>query len=122
MEVGGFTPPSEIIMFLRYIDFIFAPFRAINNKILGVKNIKGNIQVDINRAKAMSRRGQQFVGDANAKVGKVAGVQQQAAGPQVFGQQGAQFMQPQQGMPQQQMPGMPPSMPMASPQIRTTGF
>ena len=36
-------------MFLKYLDFIFAPFRAINNKIIGVKNIKGNIQVDVNR-------------------------------------------------------------------------
>ena len=45
---------------LRYIDFIFAPFRAINNKILGVKNIKGNIKVDVNRAKALGKRGKNF--------------------------------------------------------------
>ena len=32
--------PHEGIMFLKYIDFIFAPFRAVNNKILGIKNIK----------------------------------------------------------------------------------
>ena len=25
-------------MFLKYIDFIFQPFRAINNKIIGAKN------------------------------------------------------------------------------------
>ena len=40
-------------MFLKYIDFIFAPFRAINNTIIGVKNIKGNIQVDVNRSKSL---------------------------------------------------------------------
>jgi len=44
-------------MFLRYIDFVFAPFRQIWNKFLGIKNIKGNIQVDINRSKALMNRG-----------------------------------------------------------------
>ena len=29
-------------MFLKYLEFIFAPFRAVNNKILGVKNIRVN--------------------------------------------------------------------------------
>ena len=46
-------------MFLRYIDFIFAPFRAIRNKIVGVQNIKGNIRVDVGRAKSLGRRGKQ---------------------------------------------------------------
>ena len=58
-------------MFLKYLDFIFAPFRAINNKILGVKNIKGNIQVDINRAKSLKSRGPECgrdrVGQMNAE-------------------------------------------------------
>jgi hypothetical protein len=79
-------------MFLRYIDFIFAPFRAINNKILGVKNIKGNIQVDINRAKSMGKRGQRFAKDANQKVGQLGHM----------GQQNGQNGQPQNGAPQQQ--------------------
>ena len=65
-------------MFLKYIDFIFAPFRAINNKFLGVKNVKGNIMVDINRSKSLGQRGQQFVGNANAKVQNL-GQQGQAA-------------------------------------------
>ena len=49
-------------MFLKYFDFIFAPFRAINNKIMGVKQIKGNIQHDINRSKSLANQGQQMVG------------------------------------------------------------
>ena len=87
-------------MFLKYIDFIFQPFRAINNKILGVKNIKGNIKVDINRAKALGSRGKAAMGQAgefNQKLNQM-------------GQQGAQ-MQQQAGQP----PGMPPGMPGAMP-------
>jgi hypothetical protein len=51
-------------MFLKYIDFIFQPFRAINNKIIGARNIKGNIQVDINRAKSLGLRGKSAIGRA----------------------------------------------------------
>jgi hypothetical protein len=91
-------------MFLKYIDFIFQPFRAIYNKWLGVKNIKGNFQVDVNRAKAMGKRGQQFVGDANAKVGNFAGgQQQQQAAAGANGQPAQQGYQPQMGYQQPQM-------------------
>jgi len=125
-------------VFLKYFEFIFAPFRAINNKILGVKNIKGNIQVDVNRAKSLGKRGQNFAASANK-------VNQQAQG---YGQQQQPGQQPVQGQPQQQqqggyymqqpgipgqapgapgMPGMPgapgaPGLPMANPPIRTTGW
>ena len=92
-------------MFLKYIDFIFAPFRAINNKILGVKNVKGNIQVDINRAKSMGRRGQRFAKDANEKVAKVGG-QGQNGQPQ-NGQPQAQGYQPQMGYQQPLAQGQP---------------
>lgn len=93
-------------MFLKYIDFIFQPFRAINNKWLGVKNIKGNIKVDMNRAKAMGKRGQQFAGEANQKIAgfggppnaQQAGQQPGQAGPQQGG------YQPQMGY-QQAAPG-----------------
>ena len=56
-------------MLFRYLDFIFAPFRAINNKILGVKNVKGNLKIDYNRAKAMGSRGKGAVACANKKLG-----------------------------------------------------
>jgi FHA domain len=97
-------------MFLRYLDFIFQPFRAINNKILGVKNIKGNIQVDINRAKSMGKRGQQFVGDANQKVAGFGahGQQQQGQQPgQAPAQQGYQAQMGYQQQPFAQPPQQP---------------
>ena len=49
-------------MFLKYLDFVFAPFRATNNKIVGAKNIRGNIAVDLNRSKAMAQQGKQLAG------------------------------------------------------------
>jgi len=90
-------------VFLRYVDFIFAPFRAIRNKIIGVQAIKGNIQVDVNRAKSLGRQGQNFAGQAG-QWGQ-QGQQMNQAGGQYA--QGAQQMQQGQGMP----PGMPPGMP-----------
>lgn len=90
-------------MFLRYIDFIFAPFRAINNKIIGVKNIKGAFAVDIQRAKAMKLRGQQYAAEVNQKVGQHAGGQQGA------GQNGVQQQAYQPGVQSMQQPGMLPS-------------
>jgi hypothetical protein len=91
-------------MFLKYFDFIFAPFRAIQGKIIGVKNIKGSIQVDVNRVKSMGQYGKDKVGEVNAKVN--------AAGGQA--QQGAQAMQQAGGQP-----GAPAA---AGPAIRTEGF
>jgi hypothetical protein len=87
-------------VFLRYVDFIFVPFRAIRNKIIGVQSIKGNIQVDMNRAKSLGRQGQNFANQA----GQYNQQANQAGGQYP---QGAQQMQQGQGMP----PGMPPGMP-----------
>jgi hypothetical protein len=132
-------------MFLKYFEFIFAPFRSVNNKIMGVQNIKGNIQVDINRAKSMKARGAQFAGEANGKINGFAGQQvvgnQQAIGAGAAmqqqggmpgGQPGMPGGQPQQGgmpggQPQQGAPGMPPGMPGMPPQqqgpaIKEKGF
>jgi hypothetical protein len=136
-------------VFLRHLDFIFAPFRAINNKIIGVKNIKGNIKVDINRSKNLANRGKQFAGKAgglNQQVQQQAGQQpQQQQQPQQsqYGQP-QQYQQYQQGASQMQQPGMPapgmpgapmgapgmpgqpgapgPGMPTPNPPVRTTGF
>lgn len=129
-------------MFLRYIDFIFAPFRAINNKIIGVRNIKGNFAVDVRRARAMKLRGQQYAAGVNQKVAQHAGGQQ-AAGvqPVAGGQNGVQQqayqpgVQPMQqqgmspspipaGMPAQPMgaPSMPGGAPNPNPPIRNKGF
>ena len=109
-------------MFLRYLDFVFAPFRAAYNKFIGVKNIHGNIKVDINRAKALKNRGKNFAGQVNQFSQKLNANGQPEGQPQ----QGQQ-MQPGQGqqgayMQQGQQPGMPgpPGMPQAnSPTITT---
>ncbi len=119
--------------FFQYFDFLFRPFRAINNKIIGVRAVKGNFMVDVNRSKALLNRGKSFAGDANRHVNQYAQKAGQQAGqpgqpqpqmpqgyPQQPGypvqQQGAQYMQ--QGMPgapgmpgMPGAPGMPPGMP-----------
>jgi len=115
-------------MFLQYFDFIFAPFRAVRNAIVGVRTTKGNIQNDISRSKNMVNMGKGYVGQAgeyNQKLNKMVGGQPAQA-------QGAQVMQQGQGMPGATgapgMPGAPPGappapgMPNPNPPIRTKGF
>jgi hypothetical protein len=110
-------------MFLKYFEFIFAPFRAVNNKILGIKNIKGNIQVDINRAKNLKNRGQSALDKANKygnqynQMGQQGGQMQQGQPPGMPG-----MPQMPQGMPG--MPGMPgaPQGPNPNPPVITRGF
>ncbi len=116
-------------MFLKYLDFVFAPFRMAYNKFIGVKNIHGNIKVDINRAKALKNRGKNFAGQVNQfnqklnAHGQAVNDQGQPVDPQGQpippGQQQMQGQQPQQGaqMQQGQQPGMPgpPGMPGAPP-------
>ncbi|MEJ7600563.1 MAG: FHA domain-containing protein [Kofleriaceae bacterium] len=126
-------------MFLKYFDFIFAPFRAINNKIIGVKNIKGNISVDVNRAKSMGARGKQFANKAQGfnqqlnqgqQQGQLPPGQQQQGAPQQGGapnyQQGGQMQQGQPGYPgmpgQPGQPGGQPGMPNPNPPIFAKGF
>jgi hypothetical protein len=113
-------------MFLKYIDFIFQPFRAINNRILGIKNIKGNIRMDISRARSLKDRGQSALQRANVFNQKVNQMGQQPQGGQMQ-QQGQPPAMP--GMPQmpQGMPGMPgmggaPQGPNPNPPIITKGF
>ncbi|HEY1554580.1 MAG TPA: FHA domain-containing protein [Kofleriaceae bacterium] len=138
--------------FFQYIDFVFAPFRAVKNKILGVQNFKGNMMVDVNRSKALVGQGKQFAGNAQQKANQWGG-QAQPGQPQQAQQPGAQYM-PQQGMPPQGgfppgmppqggfpppggfppgmappgmpgmpgMPGLPPGAPNPNPPIRTKGF
>jgi|SRR5882672_2900356 len=104
-------------MFLRYFDFIFRPFREFNAKIRGVQSVKGNIQVDLNRAKALAGRGK-------GAMQKAQGYGQQFN--QMGQQQGGQM--PQQGQPpgMPQMPGMPgmgaPQGPNPNPPVITKGF
>jgi FHA domain-containing protein len=98
-------------VFLKYIDFIFEPFRKIRTKWWGVKNIKGNIAQDVSRSKAMVGQGKQMVG-------QVQGYNQQV---NQYAQGGQQM---QQGMPQGGAPGAPgaPGGPNPNPPITTKGF
>src|SRR5688500_8158016 len=73
-------------MFWKYLEPLFAPFKQARNKAVQAKNIKGNIKVDVNRAKQMGKAGQNFAKDAAAK-GQAA--QGAAAGAQQSMQQGA---------------------------------
>jgi len=90
-------------VFWRLLEPIFAPFRAIRNKVVGVQNIKGNIKVDIQRAKNLADQGKNAAGQV-----------------QNFNQQAGQAMQ-QPGVPGAPgAPGAPPP-PNANPPIREQG-
>jgi FHA domain len=100
-------------VFLKYIDFIFNPFRALKAKWMGVKGVHGAIKGDVNRAKALGS-----VAKHHAK-----SAQQFAGQPLVPGQQqGAQMQGQQPGPPG--MPGAPgaPAGPIPNPPIRLQGF
>lgn len=67
-------------MFLKYVDFIFVPFRTIRNKWTKAKNIKGNVQVDVNRvksygnvAKGYGERAKGYAGQAQDAAGQAQG-------------------------------------------------
>lgn len=101
-------------MFLKYLDFIFTPFRAIQSKWMGVKSVHGSIKGDASRAKAIASR-------AQAGVKEAQGYANQA---QQYSQQGQQPMQ--QGQPGMQgppgAPGAPAAGPIPNPPIRSQGF
>jgi hypothetical protein len=111
-------------MFLRYIDFIFAPFREIRNKFLRVKNIKGNIQMDVKRVQALKQRGKNAAGEYNQKLAQwhqqqpQQGAQMQQGGqpPGAPGMPGMPQMPPMQGMPGA------PQVPNPNPPIISKGF
>ncbi|MBK9030059.1 MAG: FHA domain-containing protein [Myxococcales bacterium] len=96
---------------------ILAPFRAMRNKWVGVKSIKGSVQSDMSRAKNLNSQ----VKGYGANAAKLAGQGQAAAAGAQQQVQGAQgYMQ--QGMPG--APGAPGAAPPMNPNppIRTAGF
>src|SRR6266700_1794576 len=104
-------------MFLRYFAFIFAPFRAIRNQWMSVRNVQGNIHMDIKRVQSLKSRGKNAVGEFNQKLNQFGQPQQGAQMQQQAGQPpGAP------GMPA--MPGMPgaPPVPNPNPPVITKGF
>ncbi len=86
-------------MFLEYIDFIFVPFRAVWNKWLSAKNVKGSFQMEVRRVKGLKDLGKQKVIDAKQNLNEY---QQKYSGqPGQQGQPGQPGQQP--GQPGQQM-------------------
>jgi hypothetical protein len=104
-------------MFYKYFEVILAPFRAINSKIFGIKNIKSSLQVDANRLKSIKNQGADMAQRANQWNQKMMGQ------PPQGGQMQQQGQPP--GMPQMQgMPGMggAPQGPNPNPPIIKRGF
>lgn len=105
-------------MFLKYLEPIFKPYRAVRNAIIRVRTTKGNFKAEVDRVK-------RFGGVAKGKVGQAQGHLKQAQGQAQKVQGQAQKIQGQaqqvhgqaqklqmHGQVQGQMPGtgqMPPT-------------
>jgi hypothetical protein len=99
-------------MFWRYLQPIFAPFKKARSNVNQVKNVKGNVQVDVNRAKMLGNQGKNVVGKAQQHG---AAAQQGAAGAQ------AQMAGAQQPMQAPGSPAAPPGGINPNPPIMTKG-
>lgn len=66
-------------MFWKYLEPIFAPFRSARAKVNQVQNVKGNVKVDVDRAKRLGKQGQNMVGAGQAAAGQAQGQAQGAA-------------------------------------------
>jgi hypothetical protein len=104
-------------VFLKYIDFIFQPFRAIKTKWMSAKGAVGSVTGDANRMKQLANRGKDAAKQAQGYAGQAQQLNQQAQGAQMQGQPGGP-----PGMPG--APGAPgaPAGPIPNPPIRTQGF
>ena len=71
---------------------ILKPFREIRNKFASAQSIKGQVKMDVSRAKGLGKNVQGYGADAAKYAGQgqaaAAGAQQQAQGAQGFMQQG----------------------------------
>ena len=110
-------------MFFKYFEFILLPFRNIRNQWMSARNMKGNIQMDVNRVKSLKARGKMAVGDFNQKLNQFGQPQQPQQGAQMQQQAGQPPGAPgMPGMPGMQgMPGAPPG-PSPNPPVITKGF
>ena len=103
------------MLFEKVFGPIIAPFRAIRNKWVSARSVKGQLTMDVKRAKGLGQQVQGYGNDAAKFAGQgqaaVAGAQQQAQGAQGYMTQG------QPGAPATGAPPMNPN-----PPIRTTGF
>ena len=67
-------------MFLRYFEFVFQPFRWIRAQIMGVRNVRGRVRVDVGRvksyksmAKARAKEAKRMAGKAKQKASDARG-------------------------------------------------
>ena len=67
-------------MFLRYLEPLAAPFKAIRNRWVGIKNVQGRMRVDVGRvksykqlAKYRAKEAKQMASDARKKAGAAGG-------------------------------------------------
>lgn len=111
-------------MFLHYLKPIYAPFKAIRNKFVKVKTVKGNVKMDVKRVQMYKNIGQNKAAAVKGKVGAAQQGAQQAQGQA----QAVQGQLPQgQQMQQGQMPpapGMPGGAPGINPNppLKKVGF
>jgi TolA-binding protein len=108
-------------MFLKYLEPIFKPWRAVRNRIMKVRTVKGNIRSEARRvqrfgnvAKQQKNKVQGGVGKAQAEAQKMQGQAQNMQGQAQNMQGQAQNMQGQ--MPQARPGQMPGQMPRPMPQ------
>ncbi len=87
-------------MFFKHLEPILSPFRRARSKFVQAKQVKGNIKMDVKRAKnvknmagAQVQKGQKFAGKAGDQA-KAAGAQAQAAQGQIPGAGGGQAAAP----------------------------
>ena len=58
-------------MFFQYLEFLIRPFRSARSKVMQARNVKGRVQMDVNRAKSLKNRAKQGIGKAK-QVGQQA--------------------------------------------------
>jgi hypothetical protein len=116
-------------MFLHYLKPIYQPFKALRNKFVKVKTVKGNVKMDAKRVQMYKNIGQKKAAAVKGKAGAAQKGAQQAQGQipqtpqQLQGQMpGAQGQQMQGQMPQGQgMPGGAPGI-NPNPPLKKVGF
>lgn len=70
-------------MFFKYLEFLIAPFRKARSAAMKARNVKGRVQMDVNRAKSLKNQAKQNINKA-----KKMGAQAKQAGQKA--QQGVQ--------------------------------
>jgi len=102
-------------MILDKIDFIFAPFRQLYNRWMGVKNTQGQLQIEAKRAKNLAGKGKDAANKVNQFNQKLNAMGQ----PE---QQGANMQPGAPGAPGTPGAAPPANVPNPNPPIRTKGF